>query len=593
MSLTLLPLSAIALSQSIAGGDGSLVCQVPSIHGFSSFQDTIDYLKCEIVPTGNSPHFKKGLSTYWAQEYVGADLVREKLISENLSPKPSLVVAWDEGRHGKLVSNLMVGPTNSALIPGRSIPFSELHQKKDYKYIDSYNRLSGCLDTKDCPDYINNSMHWDNEGQEIANVVEKISEQSVFITIAGNNTSLVKSSKNDLATKNKLLVVGSIGPLGFGSDFSNYSDSLTISAPSDNLLTSEINKKLEKFGGTSGAAPQVSSALAAFSLISGYKLTTIEAKDLLQKTAMNFPHYPSPNSLGSGILNSYKISEVAWKLKKKCKNNQACFNEALSDEETYNFKIDAKKQLSKAKDIFPECFDQKNQVTIKKESCNERKELFNEIRKNALLNHHDSKAWDLISCISSNEGMTINAEFYKALSSRSKMNDEALIRKLVETGNAKDLFRFHLTHPSWSNRYEWVETFIKNPKNDNLIFNSILNRPELTNKFDWFNKLSSKPSNDLKIIMLLSTKGMDVHHKLLSDFIDGSNPSTDKLIVEMVLKNPKWSNHPELIEKIAKKRTADIVIEKMVNSSAEWKKVLTQRYHTELITANKLRTNNN
>ena len=62
--------------------------------------------------------------------------------------------------------------------------------------------------------------------------------------------------------------------------------------------------------------------------------------------------------------------------KKKCKNNQACFNEALSDEETYNFKIDAKKQLSKAKDIFPECFDQKNQVTIKKESCNERKELF-------------------------------------------------------------------------------------------------------------------------------------------------------------------------------------------------------------------------
>ena len=63
VSLTLLPLSAIALSQSIAGGDGSLVCQVPSIHGFSSFQDTNDYLKCEIVPTGNSPHFKKGLSS--------------------------------------------------------------------------------------------------------------------------------------------------------------------------------------------------------------------------------------------------------------------------------------------------------------------------------------------------------------------------------------------------------------------------------------------------------------------------------------------------------------------------------------------------
>jgi hypothetical protein len=594
--LIYLSVSLIVFSQSSLAEDETQVCQIPSTDTFADLIKTIDDLKCVMVPTADSPHYQKDLSTYWAQEYVGADLVRERLIAENLSPKPGLIVAWDNAdndndeSHGTLVSNLMIGPTKSALIPGPSIPFSPLYQNKNYKYAASYNQLSGCLEAKNCPSYINNSMHWwTEEDLEIGAVVEKLSEQSVFITIAGNETKSVELSKKKLADQSKLLIVGSTDPLGFGSDFSSYSASLTISAPSDNLLTSEVDGKSRKFGGTSGAAPQVSAALAAFTLISGYKLSTSEAKNLLQKTALSFPHYPSPNSLGAGILNSYKISEVAYKLRDKCKNRKACFEQELKDEKTYDFGVDAREQLSKAEDVFPECFGKKNEITIGKESCNERKVLFNEIRKKALLNHHNSKAWDFISCVSRNDGMTKNAEFYKALSNRSKLSDEALLKKLVETDNAKDLFSFHLTHPSWADKYNWVDYFIKDSKNDYLIFNSILSRPELTDKSDWFNKLSSKPSNNINVMFLFATDGMVVHHNMLSDFIDKSDPATDKQIVKMVLKKSEWIVHPELLEQIAKKGTADKEIEEMILSSKEWQRVLTQKFKTASITIEQLR----
>jgi hypothetical protein len=185
--------------------------------------------------------------------------------------------------------------------------------------------------------------------------------------------------------------------------------------------------------------------------------------------------------------------------------------------------------------------------------------------------------------------MTKNAEFYKALSNRSKLSDEALLKKLVETDNAKDLFRFHLTHPSWADKYNWVDYFIKDSKNDYLIFNSILSRPELTDKSDWFNKLSSKPSNNINVMFLFATDGMVVHHNMLSDFIDKSDPATDKQIVKMVLKKSEWIVHPELLEQIAKKGTADKEIEEMILSSKEWQRVLTQKFKTASITIEQLR----
>jgi len=122
-----------------------------------------------------------------------------------------------------------------------------------------------------------------------------------------------------------------------------------------------------------------------------------------------------------------------------------------------------------------------------------------------MLNHYNSEAWDLISCVSRNDGMTKNAAFYKSLSDRIKLSDEALVKKLMETDNAKDLFKFHLTHPTWADKYDWVDFFIKDQKNDYLIFNSVLSRPELTDKSDWFNKLSLKPSYEINVVFLFAT----------------------------------------------------------------------------------------
>jgi len=85
---------------------------------------------------------------------------------------------------------------------------------------------------------------------------------------------------------------------------------------------------------------------------------------------------------------------------------------------------------------------------------------------------------------------------------------------------------------------------------------------------------------------------MAVHHKLLSGFIERSNPETDKQIVRMVLQKSEWFDQVELVEQIAKKGPANKEIKELILTSKEWQRVLTQKYKAESITLEQLKLSN-
>ncbi|MFN8370404.1 MAG: hypothetical protein U0T83_07240 [Bacteriovoracaceae bacterium] len=93
-----------------------------------------DKIECKMVPDKPITHQKKGLSTFWAQEYTGADLLRERLntipalnITDNLFGSLGFS---EQNKHAEHVSNLIEGPHASALIPN--------HKTRDYKELTTF-----------------------------------------------------------------------------------------------------------------------------------------------------------------------------------------------------------------------------------------------------------------------------------------------------------------------------------------------------------------------------------------------------------------------------------------------------------------------
>ena len=150
-----------------------------------------------------------GLDAFWAQEYVGADLLRKKLeetdgIKEVTS---DLVQIWDsnKNRHGEYVSHIIAGPFPSAVIPQpypidvTEIP--NINGTNGYEYL-----YEQCQRENNCPAYINNSMHWiDPMIKEVFYAMNK-REGIVSTTSADNYSRYVSKVKEDLAKSNNLIV---------------------------------------------------------------------------------------------------------------------------------------------------------------------------------------------------------------------------------------------------------------------------------------------------------------------------------------------------------------------------------------------------
>lgn len=361
---------------------------------------------------------KKRLTSLWAQEYTGADLLREEMIAAGLSLPNGVVGVWDSkpSDHGKKVCNLIAGPTSTSVVPSQKpLDYTEVSASDgSLSYI---NEAQSCLEQKNCPHYINNSMHWPVADVPFA-AVKALSSTSLFVLIAGNNFNSFPLAVDEMKIKAAhdfgSLVIGSSDPFGFPSYFSQSHEVVSVLAPSNaELVTYDSSEHPRSFGGTSGATPEVTGALTAFTTITGYALSGREARALLKNTAIPaISSYFSPKVHGEGLLNTYRIGAVAFRIRQLCaKAGAKCVQDMLKKPSTFRF---AKKDLSSAWKEFPGCESAQGAISGSEfsNSCKSRQAL-NDIRRAVFLNPDQPQLWRGLGCIYQRQGYIANAEYYQ------------------------------------------------------------------------------------------------------------------------------------------------------------------------------------
>ena len=398
-------------------------------------QEAVSVKSCGLIPSKQKLMDGK-LSDYWAQELIGSDLLREELKKTTPPDIENWIAVFDSNRinHNIHVSNLISDEGAHAVLPElteREAPF--INVNKGPVYEEGYKSTLALYETSHpgdylfgfknrAPHYINNSMGWKNS-EDIYEVFEKLSSAktspSVVVVSSSNRfPDRLDDMKEQASRDFDVIIVGSFSPKGFVSDFSQSGKEVSVLAPSDNWITSAGEQgEYEIFGGTSGATPLVTGSLASFEWLSGYHPTAQEAKILLEKTAFPTLHsHEKPRINGAGLLNSYKLGEVAKRLKKKCRGKGvSCFQEEIRKDENYHFSEDKdlKEELSK---VFPSCGfgKESSEVLSKVSSCEEKKEMFNRLRRSVLLNPR-SELLRSLSCIYKGAGFSQNAKALESL----------------------------------------------------------------------------------------------------------------------------------------------------------------------------------
>ena len=416
-------------------------------------QKALDIKTCDIV-SGKLGLMEGKLSDYWAQELIGSDLLREEL---EKTPPPDIenwIAVFDStgNGHNIRVKNLISDEDLHAVLPElgeRKVPVLDVFKKANsYKSTLSMYETNYpgdyLFDFKNrSPHYINNSQGWGGS-EDIYEVFKELStsgvSRSIVVTSSGNEFPKRLDDIKSKASKDyDLIVVGSFSPKGLVSTFSRSGKELSILAPSDYWITSAgKNGEYQKSGGTSGAAPLVTGSLAGFEWLSGYHPTAKEAKILLEKTALPTLHsFEKPPINGSGLLNAYKLGEVAKRLKEKCGQSMSCFREEILKDKNYHFPEDKSLKRDLAR-FFPFCSAGGDAGTLSNlSSCEEKEKLFKRLRKSVLLKPSEDLLKSL-SCIYKAGGFEQNAEALDKLAMalgteeevRSKLK-ESLVNKPV------------------------------------------------------------------------------------------------------------------------------------------------------------------
>ena len=161
----------------------------------------------------------------------------------------------------------------------------------------------------------------------------------LFVMAVGNDFPIPMYDMGSEAAKP--ITVGSCAPTGYFSEFTRASEQLTISAPSDDYILSIAagTGEFKIFGGTSGAAPLVSGALAdVISILPNLKPD--EATHMLQATAI--PTAINALQEGSGVLNYYKLLRVAAKIQQAAAGDQQKISTLIDDAAMYDFRAEAR-----------------------------------------------------------------------------------------------------------------------------------------------------------------------------------------------------------------------------------------------------------
>lgn len=204
------------------------------------------------------------------------------------------------------------------------------------------------------------------------------------------------------------IVVGSISPSGLTSWFSNEGPGVTIAAPSDSYIRSDRSGDHANFGGTSGAQPLVCGAIGnLISLLPG--LTAEEARKILEETAIptqNSREVPRRN--GVGMLNAYGAFRVAQRLQAGWPGNRQRISQ---DQSLFSF-------VGESTDLLRSVQDRLRSH----DSC-ETAEVLRTLRRAFFLNPRNPFLVRPLMYFYSRAGLTQNANFISTL---RPLNDEEL-----------------------------------------------------------------------------------------------------------------------------------------------------------------------
>ena len=465
------------------------------------------FAACELFESGiNAPHGRENLTKFWAQEYTGADLVREELQAMDLKIKDNLLEVWDSklddpNKHGERVAQLIIGPYQSALIPREeSVRYKDVeHERGQMEPADKFVKLfNECRLRGSCPNFINNSMSWLRDNG-IKNAVSKISNHgTLLVTSAGNGRRMVERGKRELARQKKIILVGNTNKLGFPAKYTDFAPEVSVSAPSDDSLTTyDYDGNLKNFSGTSGSAPQVLASLASFSIVTGLKIDARLALKLFEKSSLSV--VPKPNNIGGGSLNAYKIFHIAKIAKKKCSRSygkKRCIEKLLNKLPSNLSRLVEKRSIkNKLKKVFPRCAGGSSlDILLSLRTCKVKMETLKDLRRSAFLNETDSSLWKTLSCITKKQGFSINAQFYKNIGRHQDMSDDEMISEYFKYDNDYKLVRYVLSNPYWVKYPEYAKKAIKREQSDWSVDNYLFSSWPWKNYFkNYLNNIGVEP----------------------------------------------------------------------------------------------------
>ncbi|UYL07792.1 S8/S53 family peptidase [Bdellovibrio sp. SKB1291214] len=393
------------------------------------------------------------LTPYWAQEYIGADLVKEELrrISD-LKPVPFAIydggfekqyihllrdipVDREEDRGRKMRANH--GTKVANLINGRGmISVSELVDYVQLRRVNPgafyFQAIEEISKLQNPPMIISNSMGW--PGEKVTALAEKLDHQGLIWVLAGGNNHPEPVESYEQTPH--VIIAGSYSPRGLQTIYSQESKELDILAPSDDYLASiNASGEADLFGATSGAAPLISGTIANLKALLP-SLNRAQADLLLKRTAHPSLHRLYSNINHAGLLNSYKAVRVAMKVRELCDSEASCVAKELESKRNFTFPPLAMSDAIKS-------------------VCNNPTQVLNKedtetLRKNFLLNSEKVEYSKMLACAYRNEGYSINADYYENMAlirtSPAKLQDkiriqagEAVIHNYSESAALRDL----------------------------------------------------------------------------------------------------------------------------------------------------------
>ena len=355
------------------------------------------FKECKIAESNKD--LKDGkLSTRWAFEMTGADLLKEELEKESPPTDDKNLITFSALAADHFDIQNIFSETLPALNSQQlhNMPINK--SRPQYAYARHLIKLAS---QSKKPSFVN-SPGWEDT-ERTYNAMSNLSPPAVLVQAARDNfPAPFEFIKNKFSRNLDSILVGSISSSGLAGEYSQEGREVHILAPGNN---------------TSNASALVTSALAGFEWLSGYHPTAKEAKLLLERTAVPTVHsvFEQPQMNGKGMLNVYKLGMTAKKLKEKCKNDTACFKREIQNPGSYTFTAN-QNVLNSANLAFPKCSKNSSHGRPrtrkhrgKTTHCENKQAALKTLRQAVLLDASNVPLLKMLSCIYKENGFTENA----------------------------------------------------------------------------------------------------------------------------------------------------------------------------------------